>query len=678
MKFLDNFNFELVNKEKHKKNPINSENRSRLLLGYLFLLFLMIVLVFRMGHWQIVKADELKEKALAMQKIDTEIEPTRGSIYDSRMNVLAETATEYELYGYTQYMYKDSDIDETQKEVVINNLAKITGEDKKDLKKKLEGEENLVLLADGLTKEEVDKAEKLWDSNVMVQVKTSRTYPNGPFAAQLLGGVNDDNTGRTGLEYEYNTELAGVKGRTVKTTDNAGNTLANGKAKYYQAEDGYNVVTSIDSVIQHYAEDALNKGMKRTGASRITCIVMNPKTGEVLAVAQTPEYDPNNSMRPSSDTDYQAFKKLNDKEQSDYLSRMWTLGAISSVYEPGSTFKLIAAASALESGKATMDSTYYCGGAINVEGISLHCLGHHGRQKLKVAVAHSCNSAFARVALDMGAKTYYNYIDLFGFRDSTDIDLPGETTSIVKDPNGMGKIDLATTGYGQGIAITPIQMLCAVNAIGNGGYLMQPRIVSKIVDNNGKTIKKFDSVTVRQVISKETSDSMREIMEYYPTQIGGSYAYVPGYRVGGKTGTANIAINGKYTNYTDCSYVAMAPMEDPVISTIVIANKPTKTVYGNQTAGPIVKEILEKSLTYLGVKRKYSNKEAAAAKKNMVTVPKLKGMDSKKAVALLTSKKLKYQFVPETKGEKSFVVADQYPKSGTKVNKNTVVYLYSE
>ena len=678
MRFLENFEFDLINKDEQKRNPTNRDNRSRLLLGYLFLLLLMIVLVFRMGHWQIIKADELKEKALAMQKMDTEIEPTRGSIYDSRMNVLAETATEYELYAYSQYLYKDSEIDETEKEVVLNNLVKITGEEKSDLKKKLEGKENLVLLADGLTKEEVDKAEKLWDSNVMVQVKTSRTYPNGAFAAQMLGGVDDDNVGRSGLEYEYNTELAGIKGRTVKTTDNAGNTLANGNAKYYQAEDGYNLVTSIDSVIQHYAEDALNDGMRRTGAQRITCIVMEPKTGEVLAIAQTPEFDPNNSSRPSNDTEYQAFKRMSDKQQSEYLSRMWTLGAISSVYEPGSTYKLIAAASALESGHATMNSTYYCGGAINVEGITLHCLGHHGSQPLIEAVAHSCNSAFARVALDMGANTYYNYIDLFGFRDSTDIDLPGETTSIVKDPATMGRVDLATTGYGQGIAITPIQMLCAVNAIGNGGYLMQPRIVNKIVDNKGKTIKKFDNVTVRQVISKETSDLMREIMEYYPTQIGGQYAYVPGYRVGGKTGTANIAENGEYTDYTDCSYVAMAPMDDPKVSVIVIANKPTKTVYGNQTAGPIVKEILEKSLTYLGVERKYTDKEAAAAKKDLVSVPKVKGMDSKKAVKLLTSKKLKYQYVPDNNGDKSFIVADQYPKSGTKVKKNSVIYLYSE
>lgn len=678
MKFLENNNLELINNEEVKSNPISSLNRSRLLLGFLVLLVLLCALIIKMGYLQIFKSDELKEKALAMQKIDTEIDSVRGSIYDSRMNVLAETSTEYELYGYTQYLYKESTVTLTEKEVLLNNLVKITGEDRKDLIKKLEGKENLVLLGDRLTKKQVEKAKKLWDTNVIVKTKVSRYYPNGSFAAQVLGGVNDQNAGRTGLEFQYNTELAGIKGRTVKTTDIEGNTLAESGGKYYKAQDGYSVVTTIDSVVQHYAEDAIRHGMKRTGASGISCIITNPNTGEILAVAQTPEYDPNDSYRPSNDSDYNQFKKLSTKKQSEYLSKMWTLEAVSHVYEPGSTFKLIATAAALESGSATMKSTYYCGGSIKVEDANLKCLGHHGTQSLKEAVSHSCNSAFARVALNMGAQTFYNYIDLFGFGDYTEVDLPGETSSIVKDPDWMGPVDLATTGYGQGIAITPIQMISAVNACGNGGYLMQPRIVDKIIDKNGKTVKKYKDILVRQVISKETSDLLREIMEYYPTQVGGNQAYIPGYRVGGKTGTADIAEAGKYSLSTDCSYVAMAPMDDPQISVLVIVHRPTKTEYGNMSAGPIVKEILEKSLMYLGVERKYTDKEATAVKRERVSVPKVKGMNSKKAIALLTSKKLDYQIVPESKDDKAFVVADQYPKSGTKVKKNSVVYLYSE
>ena len=672
------FDIEIMPKEPMKEHGVISNNRTRLITGFLVLVFLIVLLILRMGYWQIVKSSDLKEMAIQMQKVDTEIDAVRGTIYDSRMNTLAETVTEYELYGYSHELYKTENLTGIQKEATVNKLVEITGEDRKDIIKRLEGDDNIVLIAEGLSKEEVDKAIKLWGSSVYVKTNVARYYPNGAFAAQLLGGVNSENTGRTGLEYEYNSVLAGVKGRTVKTTDNQGNTLANGNAKYYQAQDGYNIVTSIDSVIQHYVEDALADGMKRTGASSISCIVMDPKTSRVLALAQTPEYDPNKSTRPSDDNEYKKFKKMSDKKQSEYLSRMWTVEQISSIYEPGSTFKLIAAAAALETGHSTMNSTYGCNGAIKVDTTSLHCLAHHGTQTLKEAVGNSCNAALARVALNMGADTFYNYIDLFGFNDQTGIDLPGETNSIVKDAEGLGNVDLATTGYGQGIAVTPIQVLCAVNSFGNGGVLMKPSIVQKIIDNDGKTIEEIPDQKIRQVVSEETAEQMKEIMEYYVSDAGGDEAYVAGYRVGGKTGTANIAANGGYSEATDCSFIAMAPMDDPQISMLVIVHKPTKTEYGNMSAGPIVKSIMEKSLMYLGVEREYTDKEAAAAKKNKIKIPRVAGMDSEKAVDLLKKNKLKYTFVPESSGEKSFVVQDQYPKAGSKVEKNTVVYLYSD
>lgn len=677
--FMNKLNLQLNPKEPPENHSTESSNRIRLLIGFFLLFLLMILLVIRMGYWQIVRADDLKEKATAMQKVDTEIDSVRGSIYDSKMNTLAETVTKYELYAYTQYLYKDKSLSGADKDAVLSNLIKITGQDKDTLLKKLESKENLVLIAGGLSKEAVDKAQKLWDGSVVVKTKVSRYYPNGAFASQLLGGVNSENTGRTGLEYEYNSVLAGVKGRTVKTTDSQGDTLANGSARYYQAKDGYSVVTTIDSVIQHYLEDAVQSGMQRTGASSITAIAMNPKTGDVLGLAQTPEYDPNDSTRPSDSSEYSRFKDMSDADQSDYLSRMWTIEPISSVYEPGSTFKLFAAATALETGNANENSTYYCGGSINVDGTRLGCLGSHGTQSLKVAVGNSCNAALGRVALDMGSLTFYSYIDIFGFNDQTGIDLPGETYSIVKSPVGMSSVDLATTGYGQGIAVTPIQILSALNSFGNGGVIMQPKVVKSIVDKSGKTVKTFPDVKVRQAISEETAAAMRDIMEYYVAEGGGGdEAYVAGYRIGGKTGTANIASGGGYSSETDCSFIAMAPMDDPQISLLIIVHKPTKTSSGNSSAGPIIREIMEKSLMYMGVERAYTEQEAAAAEKNKTEVPNVTGIDSQKAVEALKSKGLNYTFVPESAGNKSFVVADQYPKTGAKVDKGTIVYLYSK
>ena len=657
---------------------ITSRNRNRLAFGFGIILALLFALIFRMGYWQIYKSDELKVMAADMQKVDTEIAPVRGAIYDSRMNTLAETVTEYELYAYTQYIYKDDSISADDKAKRILRLAEITGKDPAEVKALLEGEENLVLLGEGLTRQQVEEAEKEYPGDVVVKTHAARYYPNGAFAAQVLGGVNKDNVGRSGLEYEYNSTLAGIKGRTVRTTDNNGDTLSNSKTRYYKAQDGYGIVTTIDSVIQHFVEDALVTGMKKTGADAITCIVMDPKTGDILAMATTPEYDPNDSNEPADPKEKEKFQAMTDQEKTDYLSNMWKITAVSDVYEPGSTFKLIAAAAALDSGSAKVSSKYKCTGAIKVGGYYLHCLFTHGKENLKEAVGNSCNPALAQVALDMGASTFYNYIDLFGFNDLTGVDLPGEGLSIVKDPATMSDVDLATTGYGQGIAITPIQILCAVNSLGNNGVLMKPKIVDKIVDSDGKVVEEIPDTEVRQVISEETAAKMCDIMEYYVSDAGGTTAYIPGYRVGGKTGTANRVANKKYSDETNTSFVAMAPMDDPVISMICIVYRPTKVQYGAYTAGPIVKEITEKSLEYLGVERKLTKEEKKALEKDTVKVPDVTGMDSKDAIRNIRAAGLKYTVMPEDHSDQSFVVIDQYPKADTKVQKGSVVYIYSE
>ncbi len=662
---------------------ITPQNRTRLVVGFGFILLFMTLLIFRMGYWQIVRADELRTMAASMQKVDTEIEPERGTIYDSKMNVLAEAVTEYELYGYTQYLYKDSDISLRERLSTVKKLASITGQEESAIREKLSEEgDNLVLLADGLTRDQVEKAEKAFGSLVSVKTKAARYYPNDAFAAQVLGGVSSDNVGRSGLEYEYNSVLAGVKGRTVRTTDRDGNTVSGSRTKYYEPKDGNSIVTTIDSVIQSFVESALETGMEKTGASQITCIVTNPKTGDILAMATTPEYDPNNSSEPYSKKEKEKFKKMTSEEQTEYLSRMWTIDAVSTIYEPGSTFKLITAAAALESASANSKSRYYCNGSIHVGNYNLRCLGVHGKQSLKEAVGNSCNPALAQVALDIGADTLYDCIDMFGFNDKTGIDLPGETNSIVKSPEGMGDVDLATTGYGQGIAVTPIQILSAVNCFGNDGVLMKPKLVRRIIDSEGKTVKTIEDTEVRRVVSEETAEKMRDIMEYYVADSGsGDQAYVPGYRVGGKTGTANLVEGGRYAaDATNTSFVAMAPMDDPQISMIVIVYRPTKIRYGNFTAGPIVKEIMEKSLQYLGVERKYTKSEAKEVKESQVEVPDVTGIDSSDAIRELERNDLNYKIAPEPEDDKvdNFVVLDQNPKAGTKVDKDSVVYIYSE
>ena len=268
---------------------------------------------------------------------------------------------------------------------------------------------------------------------------------------------------------------------------------------------------------------------------------------------------------------------------------------------------------------------------------------------------------------------------MFGLRDKTGIDLPGETTSIVKNPADMGDVDLATTGYGQGIAITPLQILCAINSFGNNGVLMKPKLVRKVLDKDGNVIKEIPDTAVRQVVSETTAAEMCDIMEYYVSDAQGDQAYVPGYRVGGKTGTANVVEGSTYSrSATNTSFVAMAPMDDPQISMICIVYRPTKVQFGNWTAGPIVREIMENSLQYMGVEREYTKDEAKAAKKNLVKVPDVTGENSRTAIQELKKKGLKYIVVPDDNTGKSFVVQDQFPKAGKKVEKGSSVYLYSD
>lgn len=663
-----------------RSKTVSFSNRQRLSVIFALMAVVMSFLIFKTAWWQVVRADDLQVKAAEMQTTDTSLDPVRGNIYDSNMKALAQTVTEYQLYGYTNELYRADGLSKSKRDSNIQKLAEITGKDASDIEKALKGKDNPALLADGLKQSQIKKAQKEFGSAVVVRTKVTRSYPNGAFAAQLLGGVNSDNSGLMGLEYQYNSTLAGVKGRFIRSTDSQGNPLATASSKYYETKDGDSLVTSIDEVIQHYVEDALAQGMEDTGADSISCIVMNPRTGDVLAMASTPNYDPNNPYRPSSDEDYNSFKVMSTSEQSDYLSRMWTNSIVSGVYEPGSTFKLITAAAALDTGSATTSSRYYCNGAIDVDGTTLHCWSSagHGSQDLKEAVGNSCNPALATVAMNLGAQKFYRYIDLFGFNQKTNIDLPGEGTAIIKNANSLSKVDLATTGYGQGIAVTPIQLLTAINALGNDGVLMQPKVVQKIVDSNGKTVKSFSDVAVRQVVAKETADQMREIMEYYVSDGGGTSAYIPGYRVGGKTGTANIAENGGYSDDKVTSFVAMAPMDDPQISVLVLVRRPTKGEFGADTAGPIIKNILEKTLVYKGVERKYNSKEEASMAQSEVTVPDVTNTDSQEAIKKLQGQGLSVKSVPSGQESTSFSVVDQYPKAGTKVVKGSTVYLYSK
>jgi len=661
---------------KSKKNLI-------IILGLVFICLLLLCI--RLGWLQIVKSDELSAKATQQQTRDTPIEAERGVIYDTNGHELAVSVTCYTIWA------RPSDIKaadtKAERKARVEDVTEILSEalkmDHDEVKELVTKEQSIVRIKKGIDKDTADKIreglreKKL--TGIEIAEDTKRSYPLGAFAAHTLGTVTDDNTGLSGLELEYNTYLSGVEGRWINYTDNSGNRLSYGEEKYYQAEDGYSVVTTIDQVIQHYTEKAIAQVQKKTSSDRVMAIVMNPKTGDILAMAQTPEFDLNDPKTPLDKSEQKALEKMSDEKKVAYWNKMWRNSLISDVYEPGSTFKLLTTAIALEEDIAETDDTYHCSGSVEVAGERIHCWrseNPHGTQNLKQAVGNSCNPVFIKLATDIGIDLFYSHLDTFGITGTTGIDFPGEGTALLQSRDTAGPVGLATIGFGQGVAVTPIQLVTAVSAFGNDGKLMKPRLVKELRDENDKTVQEFEPEVVRQAVSQETADEMRDIMEYVVAEGGGGTAAVPGYRVGGKTGTAQkMKEDGTgYSQYTYSSCIAMAPMEDPQLTVLVIADSPKGVHYGSVTAAPGVKQILSDTLRYLNISPDKASKNSSDAKK--VEVPDVVGRSVSEAIGILGGASLSYDTDKAAAKKEDFVVTKQYPAAGTKVKKDSKVYLY--
>ncbi len=659
-----------------KNTPVAVKNKRRIAIGFMILAVLMILLAFRVAWLQVVQADELTDKAISQQTQDIPIDAKRGEIYDRNGKELATSLTCYSLWVRPAELAED--LEDAEIEQLAQQLAEITGAEAAEIKKDLTREQAIVRVSKGLEKEQADQIRALEIDALSLSEESKRYYPSGNFASQLLGSVNDDGAGRTGIELEYDQYLSGVAGRWVKNTDVAGNQLVDGSEEYHEAQNGLNVVLTIDEAIQYYVEKAIEEGMEETKAERIMCLVMDPETGEILASAVTPGYDPNNATEPDDKEQREEFAGLSAEEQTDYLFQMWRNPIVSDTYEPGSTFKLITASSALDEGAITLNDTFSCNTKINVAGVTLHCWSNrnHGTQNVKQAIGNSCNPALAQIVARLGREDFYKYLELYGLGQVTGVDYPGETGSIMYALEDVGPVELATMGYGQSISITPIQLLTAVCSIGNDGVLLEPRYVKALTDENGKVVKEYEKKEVRRVISEDTAAEMCEIMEYVVSEGGAGGAKVTGYRVGGKTGTANKVEDGKYGDNYYSSFIGMAPMDDPQVAILVVVDSPKGAFYGSTVACPIAKSILTDVLRYMNIEPQYTDEEKAVLESNYTTVPNIIGQEYSEAVGIIAGKDLNCASEDET-GE-NYIVAAQYPAAGTKVKVGSDVYAYSQ
>lgn len=669
-----------MNKDRAKVNQITIKNRKRLLGAFAFILFIMSVLCFRCGWWQIVKGEELADTAAAQQTRDSLVEAKRGVIYDRNKMELAVSGTAYSVWVRPADL-KTADSANKKEDLtseVISGLSGILEMDDDEVRESVTADQNLIKIESGLSKETADRIRELELTAVELSEDSKRFYPLGSFASHLIGSVSDDNTGLAGIEAYYNRYLTGVSGRRIQNTDVSGNGLSYGFEEYYAAEDGLGVVLTIDEVVQNYVEKAIVSCQKKTQADRVMCLVMDTETAEILAMAVTPEYDPNNPREAPTEAEQKKLDSMSDKKKVEYWNKMWRNPLLQDTYEPGSTFKLMTTSIALEEGLTSPSETFYDNGSIDVSGETLKCWSDvpHGKQTLEEAVGNSCNPVFVTLGLRIGKERFYNYMELFGYDSITGIDYPSEATAILQNEDTAGPVDLATMAYGHGIAVTPIQLATAVSAIGNGGVMMKPHLVKELVDSDGKTVRTFEPEEVRQIISKQTSDEVCDIMEYVVSEGGVETAYVEGYRVGGKTGTANKPKAGGYSEDTYSSFIGMAPMNDPKVTVLVIVDSPVGIKYGSQTAAPCAQTIFKNILPYLGIETQYSDDETEKIEKNKTTVPDITGLSYEKAVSALEKAELKYKVQSGDSSGDSFKVKDQYPKAGTKVDKKSTVYIY--
>lgn len=650
----------------------SSSTKKRLLFAFLMVVVLSFALIIRLGFIQIVQGEELKKGALEQWTKSIEIKAKRGTIYDRNGKELAISVSSHTVWA--------SPADIKNPEETAKKVAEVLELDEKEVYEKITKKVNVIKIKQWITMEETKKLRELNLSGIEIVDDNKRFYPYGAFASYILGFTDIDNNGLYGIERTYDKYLSGASGRWVKIEDARGVEMPYGGEKVYEPENGLNVVLTIDETIQHFAEKAAKEALERTKAKNVAILVMEPKTGDILALANLPQYDPNNPREPLDPELKEQWKNLTQEELEKEWYDMWRNFSINDSYEPGSTFKLIVSAAALEEGAVNVDTHFYCGGFVrDIPGVVLKCArwyNPHGSQNFKEALENSCNVAFVDVGRRLGKEKLYEYIKAFGFGEPTGIELTGEQGGIIPvNTDVIKEVNLATMSYGHGIAVTPIQLLTAVSAIANGGKLMVPRVVSKLVDNEGNVVKTIEPVVKRQVISESTAKTLLELMEGVVSEGTGSNAYVPGYRVAGKTGTAQKIIDGRYApgKYIG-SFVAVAPADDPKIAVLVIVDEPEGVYYGGSVAAPVAGDLIEETLNYLDVPPKYTEEEKEKYENTQV-VPDVRNKKIEEAGKILTELGFRYTTESYDFNENSIVI-EQFPLPGTEVTLGSIVDLY--
>ena len=639
-----------------------------------------VLLFFRLFDLQITRHEELQSKAVNQQTRRTVVTASRGTIYDTAGNILAISSSAETII--LSPLEINNALNDTEnpvtwtKDSLAAGLAEILGKDAASIRKRMDNVKSQYELIQLRADEEVAAKVRAYVeenkiSGVHLVADTKRYYPYGSLAAQVIGFVGDDNTGLYGLEAYYEEELEGQSGLVISAKDQAENDMLYTYEQYFAAKNGSDLTLTLDTTIQYYLEKGLEAMTdKFSAANGASGIVMNAKTGGIMAMASYPNYDLNDFLTVSDQTLQERIER-GENTLAEMQLLQWRNKALNDTYEPGSTFKILTLSAALEKGVVDKTTTVNCGGSVNISGYTIHCSNKngHGLQTLVQSVGNSCNPAFINYGLRIGNEKFYEYMRSFGLMNTTGIDLGGEAVGVFAADSSFTQLDLACYAFGQNFTVTPLTLISAQAACVNGGYLHTPYLVERITDSDGNVTYRHDSTPVRQVISEQTSATVRECLEYVVASGTGKNGQVAGYRIGGKTGTADKGQTGDVV----VSFLCFAPADDPQVIMLITMDTPSRAtgtyVSGGNMVAPTASTVMAEILPYLGIEPSYSAEELLGMD---TTVPNVIGSTVEQAKEKLKERALSYKIVGD--GD---AITDQTPAGGAIIPGKSTVILYA-
>lgn len=677
------------------KTSFNSKNLmhyKKLRVTLIVVILILLLLIVRIGFLQFVQGNYLKELAYNQQTINQIISPKRGNIYDSTGKALAISAQVDTITINPNKLVKNSN-EETKefKEKIAKGLSEIFELNYDEVLEKVNSSSQVETIAKKVEQEKVDTLKKWMEDNkisvgINIDEDTKRYYPYNTVASNVIGFCGSDNQGLSGVESKWDSILTGTPGKIVSSKGSNQEEIPNAEETYISAENGSDLTLTIDlniqTIIEKYLKQAVEDNDCKKGGN---VIVMNPKNGDILGMACYPDYNLNSPYTPNS-TLAETYDSLSSEEKSESLYKMWANKSVAETYEPGSVFKVITASVALEENITTTDKSndFYCKGYEEFEDssasqplkISCWRANPHGVQSLRQALCNSCNPAFMQLGKRIGAPTLYKYYEAFGLFDSTNSGLYGEQSSIFQKLDKVGPVELATMSFGQRLNVTPLQMATAIACVANDGVLMKPRIVKQVTNTDSGSVSEIPVTQVRQVISKETAQEVKSMMESVVTIGTGKHAAVSGYSIGGKTGTSEPVYNKTEEGYV-ASYVAISPVEDTqVVLLLTLYDPPKSNHQGGQLAGPVVSQMLSEILPYLGIPSNENSSDSSSSD-NLIVVPDVRNKTVSEAEKILKNSGFSTKTYVNGDANNTLVV-DQTPKPGVSLSKNSVVVLYGE